>query len=156
MKCNNTFIDRFSKHTLFKKIGDTSSWAVFSLILGIFCQGFSFYTGPNQAAVLLSHEITANTHYPKGLSLSGVEAPHIKEEIKEKMALHYSHVTHSVVSANDSCGAVFTAFKSGTFHRVHSIVCVPLCVPSCVLSFAFHCVDQRAFHDELLSAQHQM
>ncbi|KAL5248526.1 hypothetical protein ACHWQZ_G017645 [Mnemiopsis leidyi] len=48
-----------------------------------------------------------------GLALSGVEATHIKEEIVEKMQTKYSHVTKNTVPVNDSCGAVFTAFKQG-------------------------------------------
>ena len=58
--------------------------------------------------------VTVDPHPPQGLSLSGVEAQHIKDEIKDKIGSQYGHVTKAVVSANDSCGAVFTAFKSGT------------------------------------------
>lgn len=42
-----------------------------------------------------------------------MEATHIKEEIVEKMQTKYSHVTKNTVPVNDSCGAVFTAFKQG-------------------------------------------
>ena len=44
----------------------------------------------------------------QGLSLSGVEATHVKEEIIEKMKTRYSHVTKMTIPVNDSCGAVFT------------------------------------------------
>lgn len=48
-----------------------------------------------------------------GLSLSGTEASHVKEEILQKMKTSYSHITKTTVAANDSCGAVFTAFENG-------------------------------------------
>lgn len=50
---------------------------------------------------------------PQGLSLSGTEASHVKEEILQKMKTSYSHITKTTVAANDSCGAVFTAFENG-------------------------------------------
>ena len=51
--------------------------------------------------------------FSQGLALSGTEADHVKEEILQKMSTRYSHVTLKTVAANDSCGAVFTAFKNG-------------------------------------------
>ena len=61
--------------------------------------------------------------YVQGLALSGVEATHIKEEIVEKMQAKYSHVTKKTVPVNDSCGAVFTAFKEGDVYVYSNTAC---------------------------------